>query len=280
MRRCRPAGGAAKLYNTLIPNKLTPDIRAPERSALAGPCRVPVPSSRPNWEELFRESSQPTLLLEADSGRIVAANLAAARALHRRYSELAGEWLLHSFDMVSRRRLERCLEAARQGIAHPVRVRLLQNRLGLGVAVSLFRSGLNSYLLAQLTVDRVHTDGDSAGGVSSAVFDAIESAGTGFVLTDRHLRVRYANRVFRDWVESASPTNICGESLARWILLTGDFAARLGAQMQRREAVTISTTAGRSELTAMGTVEIHAIAVPGGDDLCWGFCICARPTLN
>jgi PAS domain-containing protein len=238
---------------------------------------------------LFAAATQPVLIVEPASDRIVEVNPAAAALLGaERAALLAGSFLGvfaadstpallqliatarlsgHGKRIIVRTRGASASDAARGGR----RTRASLAGRDIGVTLSTVFAGGESYLLVRL-LPSAHDATDGADGeVASLVLDAIEQSHAGFVVTDPDLRLSYANRAFIDMVGLASPEPPRGKSLATWLDLSQADLTRLHEQMARRDAVTVWKTMLRRSSLSAREVEVSAIAVPDGAERCWGF---------
>jgi PAS domain-containing protein len=232
-------------------------------------------------EWLFSVALQPVMIIDATTGQIRQANPAAAELLRTPERMLIGAPVLGIFDASSTTVLTHSIEAAcAKGAAEPVTLRTAGDGTELSAKVSLFRAEADSYLLFRLasTADPAVEQASSAG--QTPVFDAIESASVGFLVTDSGLRVEYANQSFMDMVGLPAPGQMHGKSLARWLELSEEDLARLQGQMARREASSVMITSLRSERNLLREVEVCAVAVPDDQLTCWGFTVRELPRLN
>jgi PAS domain-containing protein len=250
----------------------------PGGSAAAGADRAVL-----SYEWLFDAAAEAVLVVEESSGTIVEANLAAARLLHTKRGAVIGKSLLSLFHTSSAATLKESLAQARGGAAACARAIATPDRRNeLSLTLSVFHlEAADSYMLVRLAAGDAAAPADAA--PESAVFEAIEGAVTGFLVTDSELRVQYANPAFARMIEVASPEDTEGESIALWLELTPEDRHRLRAQMARNEAVTELITRLRSVRGAGREVEVRAVAVPSDTAPCWGFTvreIRARAVLN
>jgi nitrogen-specific signal transduction histidine kinase len=233
------------------------------------------------YERLFAAASEAVLVADAASGTVVAANAAAAVRLQSTRAALIGTPLLKAVDAASEQVLNRALGcASRAGRATPIVVRACNSHTELSATVSLFRRPPESYWLVRLAANPEAGCEVVHEAPVSPVLAAIEGATVGFLVADADLRVEYANRAFIEMIEAGSLEDLRSESLQRWLEFSTGDSARLQAQMCQREAVTVLDTTLRSERGSTRHVEVRAIAVPDEESPCWGFSICARPSVN
>jgi PAS domain-containing protein len=229
-------------------------------------------------EWLFSVALEPVLIIDAGSRCIVQANPAAAELLQHPQAALVGIPLVRLFDESSTGIIEDSLNKAQgAGDAEEVTCRAAGGGPELRAKLSLFRSGAESFVLVRLAAE---ADEAWKSRSQSPVFDAIEGASVGFLLTDSGLRIEYANQAFIDMIELPPPVEMRGKSLVQWLQLTADDLARLRDQMLQREATSVMTARLRTERDSPLEVEVCAVAVPDGAHTCWGFTIRELPRLN
>lgn len=257
--------------------------RARQRAAVPGaPADAGADRAELSYEWLFDAATEAVLVVEEVSGNVVEANLAAARLLHAERGAVIGKSLLSLFHASSAATLKESLSQARGGSGASARaVATPDRRNELRLTMSVFHAeAADSYMLVRLAQSDTSTQNTAP---ESAVFEAIEGAATGFLVTDSDLRVQYANPAFAQMIDVASPEDTEGESIARWLELTQEDRDRLSAQMARNEAVTKLVTRLRSAREPRREVEVRAVAVPSDTAPCWGFTvreIRARAVLN
>jgi PAS domain S-box-containing protein len=233
---------------------------------------APTASGFPDaW--LFAAATQPVMMVEQASGRILEANPAAASLLGIARAQLLGSAFLNAFHADSTAALTQSIASARlAGHGKRINARTHGSRgRDIGVTLSLVHADSDSYLLVQLLTAAHDANEQHGGEVSSIVMDVIEQAPEGFVVTDPGLRLTYANRAFIEMAGLASLDELRGRSLAVWLELSQSDLSRLHDQMARREAVTVWKTMLRRSSISTREVEVSAIAVPDGAEPCWGF---------
>jgi PAS domain-containing protein len=227
-----------------------------------------------SYQWLFDAASEPLLIIEQDTGSVIEANLAASKLLRMPRATVVGAGLLRAFDASSTIALQQALAATRiGGSARAPKVQTRDGRCELSLSCSLFHIGRNeSYVLVRLA-PALAADADVSERPPSVVFEAIEGAAVGFLVTDSELCVRYANPAFVGMVHGACAEDLQDESLTRWLALTEEDHARLRGQMSGRHAVAVLRARLRCERQSEREVEVHAVAVPDAENPCWGFSI-------
>lgn len=246
--------------------------------ALGDSARISPPEAtglRDGW--LFAAASRPVLVVAQSSGLIVEANPAASSLLEIDRIDLIGGTLRQAFADSSSNALSQSIAAANaSGRAEQIAVR---TRCGteVGITFSAVRADSDSYLLVHLTSLAMEVPQCAAEGVSSIVLDIIHESREGFVLTDLGLRVTYSNSAFAALTGVDSAPDLLGKSLAVWLELSESDLLRMRHQMAQREAADIWMTLLRQASGSLRPVEVTAVAVPDGEDACWGFRVATAP---
>jgi PAS domain-containing protein len=235
----------------------------------------------PEGDWLFTSAAEPMLIVQAETGTIVEANPPAADLFRETCARMLGTVLSSAFEPASAATVEACVAIAQVvGSAETLCVRPRSGGVELSARLSLFRAPTGSFLLVRLGSTQSPAANDQRPGTGSVVFQAIDTAQVGFLLTDRGFCVDYANREFLDMIDLDSQHDICGGSLLRWLSLSDTDLRQLRTQLSQRQAVTRLTTHLTSRRGDPRRVEVCAVAVPAGSDTCWGFSICEQPRLN
>jgi transcriptional regulator PpsR len=219
---------------------------------------------------LFQIASQPILIVDANSLRVVEANPAAAQLLNKNIKRLAGRSFPELFDADSAKAIQAQLAAVRAtGRADDVTARLTEGKQEALVGASLFRQESVSHFLVRLSPVQV----GQALPKSTKLFSVVESLPDGFVVTDLDRRILTANPAFLDLAELASEEQARGESLDRWVGRPGVDLDALIAAMREHGAVRHFSTIMRGEYGANEEVEVSAVSVLTGEHPCYGFTI-------
>jgi len=252
-----------------------------ESDSDAGETDTSATTSRLSCDVLFAASREPVLIVAADSGLIMEANPSAARLLQICHAELIGAALKSAFDQRSVAIVNAGMTLAKiRGGTQALNVPALRGGQALCVRISVFRAGDKSYFLIRLgsnhadpfVIDPVRSD--------SRMFQLIDEAPVGFLITNVDLQIDYANQAFVAMISIGSQDNLRGSSLARWLDLTVAEVAALQMQLCQRQAVTRLRSSLRCPRKGVRDVEVHAIAVPDEHETCWGFSVNLLRLLN
>ena len=238
-------------------------------------------TARLRCDVLFAASREPLLIVEVNSGVIMDANPAAAGLLRIRQAQLIGAPLGSALDQQSAAIVSAGFALAQmRGGTHALNIPALRGAPALCVRVSMFRIGEKSYFLmrlglddaGQFVVDTVCSD--------AALFQLIDEAPVGFLITDLNLQIDYANRAFIAMIDIGPDADVCGKSLAHWLDLSAAELAALQRRLCQRQAVTRLKSSLHCSRNGVRHVEVQAIAVPDDQEPCWGFSVNELRLLN
>jgi transcriptional regulator PpsR len=219
---------------------------------------------------LFQIASQPVLIVEANSLKVVEANPAAGRLLNKTIKRLSGRAFLELFDAESAKTVQSHLAQVRAtGRADEVTAKLHEGPEAI-VGASLFRQENASHFLVRFSPSEAEIASPRS---TSKLFSVVESLPDGFVVTDLNRHILTANPAFLDLAELASEEQARGEALDRWVGRPGVDLDALIANMREHGAVRHFSTVLRGEYGANEEVEISAVSVLTGEHPCYGFTI-------
>ncbi len=218
---------------------------------------------------LFDLSSEPVLLVEADSQRIQEANPAAHTMLEARAGSLVGTKLSGLVARSSRDALIAYLGAVlTTSEVSPLTVELERARQVLTISATGFRQLGGRYLLVRLSSASTRTTEGAA-----TLLDIVERMPDAFVVADARMRIIAANIAFLELARAASLDQIRGRAL-------GEFVGRPGIDLDLIEgqltkyglARNVSTVVRARDSDIEEPVELSAVRT-SGDSPCYGFAI-------
>jgi transcriptional regulator PpsR len=272
--RAVPAGGAGRVL--AVGRDLRPmaalqhRLVEAEQSIERDYARVRHAEAR--YRQLFQIASEPVVIIEAESRRVVDANPAAARLLADAGRRLVGREFPDGFDAAGTAALNGLLGTVRAtGRAGDLRVRTREGREFL-VSASLFRQDDIAHVLLRLSP----ADGTGAAPPPRAqarVLELVERLPDGFVVTTPGGQVLGANRAFLDLAQLATLEQALDESLERWLGRPGVDLGVLLANLREHGSVRVHATTLRGEFGSTSEVEVAAVAVTDGPDPCLGFAV-------
>lgn len=221
------------------------------------------------YRMLFQMSTEPVLIVDAATQKVVEANPAATQLLGRTPKGVLGRSFPEGFDDSSTQAIQMMLSSVRAaGRADDVRVRLAESGHDFVVSASLVRQENSSLFLVRLSAQRAES---ATSTVPRAVLRAVENAPDGFVLTDTEGRILTANHAFIDLAQLATEEQARGESLERWLGRPGVDFKVLIVNMRQHGSVRLFATTLRGEQGSTVEVEISGVASLQGDQPCLGF---------
>lgn len=223
------------------------------------------------YRVLFQIASEPVLIVDANTLRLVDANPAATLLLNRNSKRIVGKAFLEIFNAESSKAIQAQMASIKAtGRADEVKAQLVENKRECFVSASLFRQETSSHILVRLSPV-------VSGGVvpkpTSKVFSVVENLPEGFVVTDLDRRILTANPAFLELVQLANEEQVRGELIDRWIGRPGVDITALVANIREHGAVRNFATVLRGEYGAYESIEISAVSVPTGENPCFGFTI-------
>lgn len=223
---------------------------------------------------LFQMSSEPVLVVDVASQRIMESNPAAGRLFGEMGKRLVGRPLLEAFDHAGSQSVRTLLAGVKAaGRADSARARLDGGDSEVLVSASLFRQDDAAMFLVRLAP--VLGDGatHAPSPIPAMLSRLIHSAPDGFVITDPAGRILMANEAFLDMAQLTSHDQAASESVDRWLGRSGVDLSILIANLRQRGSVRLFATTLRGEHGALSDVEISAVSVMNGDKQCLGFTI-------
>ncbi|HTO61998.1 MAG TPA: transcriptional regulator PpsR [Bradyrhizobium sp.] len=223
---------------------------------------------------LFQMYSEPVLIVDAATHRVVEANPAAAVLLGESPTQLIGKLFPDALLIDDPSVVQSISFAMRtQGRIENVKLRL-DNGNQFSLDGVFFRQDASSFFLlrfasvaAQPAAATVQPD------LTSRTLQFVEEAPDGFVLTDQDGRLLRANAAFLQLAQIENEKRIQGESIDRWIGKSSvDFDILLSNLRQHR-SLKLFASVVRGEHGSPVDVEISAVALGGPADASFGFVI-------
>ena len=221
---------------------------------------------------LFDLASEAVLIVDASSSRLVEANPAAQRLLAPGGEALPGQPLVALLADASRDAAVALLGAVASGSgAAPVAVTLARVGMECALSATLFRQEQAAYLLVRLAPS-------SAGVLTEAdprqmLLDVVERIPDAFVVTDEALDILAENSAFLELAHFARREQARGQGLAQFLGRPGIDLGLIVAHLKEHGAVRNFATVFRTPFDGEDEVEVSAVAVPNGEQPCYGFTI-------
>jgi len=223
---------------------------------------------------LFQMGSEPVLVVDATTHKVVEANPAAGQIIGDTVKRLVGRPFVELFDEPSRQRVLALLgRVPAAGRSEDVVARLYDGKWELTVSASLFRQESGSLFLVRLSPVRADLVARGQPDPQSLLGQVLETIPDGFVVTDPDGRILAANNAFLEMTQLAAPEQVQGESLDRWLGRSGVDLSVLISNLRQHGSVRLFATTLRGQYGSNAQVEISATSVPHGDQPCLGFTI-------
>lgn len=226
-------------------------------------------SSETRYRLLFQLASEPVLILDVGTEKVIEANPAALKVLGVPSKRATGRALADLLSPDSAQALPALMGALRvTGQVPEQRLRLAASGVEVTATGSLYRQHGGTYCLLRLSPLASEPDAPRMGAKLESVLDALPE---GFVLTDTSGRVLSTNAAFLDLAQLATEEQARGQALDRWLGREGVDMDVIAASLRDNGAVRHFSTVVRGELGTVEDVEITAVSVPTTDPPCWGF---------
>jgi transcriptional regulator PpsR len=223
---------------------------------------------------LFQMSSEPTLVVDASTQKVIEANPAAARTMATTAQALVGRALADGFDGEGMLAVQALLAGVRAGgRPNTTSARLAEDGREVTVWASVFRQEQSSLHLVKLLEQPDRPAAGEPEDRKAKLLSAVEHAPDAFVLIGPDGRVQVANAAFLDLVQVTSEQQALSESLDRWLGRPGVDLSVLLANLKQHGSIRLFATTLRGEFGEPSEVEISAAAIPGPDGPCYGFAI-------
>ncbi len=220
---------------------------------------------------LFQVSTEPVLVVDAATQRVVDSNPAAAQLLGEGAKRLVRRAFPDGFDAAGTKAINTLLSTVRAtGRAEDLRARLAGGEREFLVSASLFRQDNASHFLVRLSP--VYADASVAlPRARSRLLEVVDGLPDGIVVTGVDGRILTANRAFLDLAQLATEEQARNQSLERWLGRPGVDLGVLIANLRQHGSVRLFSTTLRGEYGSSAEVEISAVSVPEGNEPCFGF---------
>ncbi len=229
---------------------------------------------------LFQTSSEPVIILDGGTHRIVEANPSAARLFESGGAKRGGVGRPFGdmFDAASRSRVQAFLAELRSaGRAEDVEVMLAERAGSVLASAAVFRQEGSTLLLVRLAPVR---NAPASPAPPAAVAHADERLGDflraspdGFVLVDASGRILSANAAFVDMIQLADEDRARGIALDPFFGRSGIDLDVLMANLRQHGSVRLFAASLRGEQGALLDVEVSGVALGQGKTATFGLTI-------
>jgi transcriptional regulator PpsR len=225
---------------------------------------------------LFQMTSEPVLIVDAQTYRIMESNPAATKHFAGTKTSTSRSFL-DRFDEDSRRELQTLLERVRAvGRADEVQVRRGDDSREYLASAFLFRherSLLFLVRLAPLDAGAVAVEESAIPRTRARFVQVLENAPDGFVLTGPDMTIITANAAFLEMTQLATEAQAQGQPLERWLGRSAVDLNVLVANVREHGSVRLFSTLLHGEYGVDVEVEVSGVQVMTGEQSCFGFMI-------
>jgi transcriptional regulator PpsR len=216
---------------------------------------------------LFQMSSEPVLIVDAATHRVVEANPSASALLGESPTQLIGKLFPDALlidDLSAAQSISSAMRT--RGRIESLKLRLDGGKEFLLDGVFFRQEASSFFLLRFASVVAAATAPTSRPDLTSQTLQFVEQAPDGIVLTDRHGRLLRANAAFLQLAQIENEKRAHGESIDRWVGKSSvDFDILLSNLLQYGSLKLFSSVV-RGEHGSPVDVEISAIALGSRDD--------------
>ena len=221
---------------------------------------------------LFRISSEPVLIVDMASLKIVEANPAAIEALNAKGD--VDRPVTEIFEDESGLRVRDMLSMVRAaGRADDVRAELKDGGGERLVSAHVFRQDGAAFFLVRMSPLGPDSALATIPKMTWKLLKLVERAPDGFVVTDADGYILSANASFLDMAQVPADTRAIDERLDRWLGRAGVDLDVLIANLRERGAVRLFASTLQGEFGDEIAVEISAVSVMNSERQCFGFVI-------
>lgn len=220
---------------------------------------------------LFQIASDPIVVVDAATQRVLEANPAAVRQLPSHESGLVGRRFPEGFTREGAGAIDTMLAGVRtSGRPDEARADTFDGETFV-VSASLFRQEAAALFLIRLARSSAYQP--AASPLDTKSLRALTEAPDGFALTDDDGRILRTNPAFLELAQLHAAEQAAGETIDRWIGRSGVDMNVLLANLRERGMVKLFTTQMRGEHGVVSEVEISAVSVVNGVKPSFGFLI-------
>jgi transcriptional regulator PpsR len=224
------------------------------------------------YRMLFHLASEPVVIVDAGTLRVVEANPAAQRQIDVANDRLTNTSILTCLTAASAEALHLMLRGVRAtGKAEEVEVVLATSGKRFVAMASAFRQDNASLLLVRLVPVAGLEHADDA--AVSRVNAVLEGFPDGFVVISPDLKILEANRAFLDLTQLASKQQALGEPLENWLGRPGIDLPLLMSTLNDHRVVRNFSTVIRGAFGSVEEVEVSAVPALTGETPSYGFVI-------
>ena len=209
---------------------------------------------------LFQLSSEPTLIVDASSRKVLEANPGAVSLFGDKPNKIIGRSFPEGFDFESTEPLRAVLADLRSGGREgEVRAHLTNCNQDVRVTATSFRQDASSMIL--LRIVRAENVPPHLQPAEARLLKLAEFASDAMVATNLDACILTANKAFIEMAQLTREEQARGESLERWFGRPGIDLKVLVANLGQNETIRMFSTIIRGEHGAITDVEVSAVPI-------------------
>ncbi len=229
------------------------------------------------YRALFQMTSEPILIADMATRKVLEANPAAIDALATSTGRLTGRTLGQLFDDKGGADIEALLSRSAGGqSAATVQIATAATGRQFDATASLFRNEGATLVLIRLR-EVVATGGSVAGTSAGRYVSLIDKLPDGFVVTDLEGHIVEANPAFLELAQLATADQARGHQLGEWLGRAGIDVPTMTATLRDFGSIRNFSTIMRGAFGLVESVEVSAVLVETSDFPCYGFVVRGSP---
>ena len=226
---------------------------------------------------MFQFASEPILVTDATSLRVVEANAAAIEYFALVADSIGSTTLPALFASESSVQLQAMARSARlSGRMETVEVNGRNGETSVQVTARSFRQHGSSYLMVRARSNGLEAPNATIETPVRQVHGMVEHAPDGCVIVDPQRNVLHANIAFLELAQLASKQQVIGQSLDRWLGRPGIDLSLIEQTLADHRVIRNFPTIIRGEFGGVEEVELSAVTAWSGDSGTTGFIIRSR----
>jgi len=223
---------------------------------------------------LLQSSSDPILIIDAHSQRIVDLNASAAKLLGSTAARLNGQSFAESLTLQSARAFSDWLTALRSsGRSDELKLRFADQAREYRAMGALFRQDNVSHVLVRVSIAGELGVAKPQESGTNSLLEVVRALPDAIVVTNDEGRILGANRAFLDLAQLATEEQARNETLERWLGRPGVDLGVLLANLKQHGSVRLFATTLRGDYGSSVDVEMSAVAVGDAEHSSYGFAI-------
>ncbi len=228
--------------------------------------------SETRYRVLFQISSEPALVLDAATDRVVEANPAAARLFGETSGRMIGRNFPVGLDAESTQALQALATGIRAGLTvEDIKVRFASNE-EMTVSTSMFRQGASAFYMLRFTPANIGAALPQESPLNAKLIEYTKRTTDGVVIVDQDGRIQAANAAFLQMAQIMTEDQARGELAERWLGRSGVDMNVMIANLRHHGTVTLFATVLRGNFGAGADVEVSGFSL-GGEPATFGLAI-------